>query len=82
MKLSALVFRRNNYNFRIESGEFKWNFIFKKGELACGLKRMGAKTLRDLKQKRRDSQGPILHAHGLTCAWSSVRLEKLARWVG
>jgi hypothetical protein len=53
MKLSALVFRRNNFNFRIESGEFKWNFIFKKGELACGLKRMGAKTLADLKQKEK-----------------------------
>jgi hypothetical protein len=53
MKLSALVFRRNNYNFRIESGDFKWNFIFKKRELACGLKRMGVKTLGDLKQKEK-----------------------------
>ena len=51
MKLSALVFRRNNYNYRIESAGFKWNFIFKKWELACGLRRMSDKTLDKLKQK-------------------------------
>lgn len=51
MKLSALVFRRNNYNFRIESGGFKWNFIFKRGELACGLRRIPAKALHKLKHK-------------------------------
>jgi beta-glucosidase len=51
MKLSALVFRRNNYNFRIESNECKWNFIFKKGFLACSLSPMGRKTLTNLKQK-------------------------------
>ena len=51
MKLSALVFRRNNYNFRIESGAFKWNFIFKKGELACSLRRIKDTTLEKLKQK-------------------------------
>jgi hypothetical protein len=53
MKLSALVFRRNNYNFRIESGEFKWNFIFKKGELACGMRRMLGKSYGTLKQQEK-----------------------------
>ncbi|KAI8934992.1 hypothetical protein NX059_008658 [Plenodomus lindquistii] len=53
LKLSALVFRRNHYNFRIESGSFKWSFIFKKGELACQLSRMSDKKLRELKSKRR-----------------------------
>lgn len=52
MKLSALIFRHNKYNFRIESGEFKWSFIFRKGEFACSLRRMPAKTLDDLKKKR------------------------------
>ena len=51
MKLSALVFRRKNLNFRIESGGFKWNFIYKKGELACRLSRMPEKTLSKLKLK-------------------------------
>ena len=51
MKLSALVFRRNNYNFRIESGEFKWLFVFKRGKLSCCLSRMGDKTLDKLKLK-------------------------------
>jgi hypothetical protein len=51
MKLSALIFRRNNYNYRIESSSFKWNFIFKNGEFACGLRRMGVKTLDKLKDK-------------------------------
>jgi beta-glucosidase len=51
MKLSALLFRHSDYNFRIESGEFKWNFIFKKGELACDLRRMGQKTIHSQRQK-------------------------------
>ncbi|CBX93518.1 predicted protein [Plenodomus lingam JN3] len=49
MKLSALVFRREGYSFRIESGSFRWNSIFKKGELACQLTRMGNKNLAKLK---------------------------------
>ncbi|KAF2131165.1 hypothetical protein P153DRAFT_395549 [Dothidotthia symphoricarpi CBS 119687] len=51
MKLSALVFRRGGHNFRIESDDFRWNFIFKKGELACCLKRVSDKTLDKLKKK-------------------------------
>lgn len=51
MKLAALVFRRHDYTFRIESGSFKWNFIFKRAELACQLTRMGKKTLGMLKSK-------------------------------
>jgi hypothetical protein len=51
MKLSALIFRRNDYNYRIESSSFKWNFIFKNGEFACRLTRMGIKTLDKLKDK-------------------------------
>ncbi len=53
MKLSALVFRRENLNFRIESSGFKWNFIFKKGELACRLGRISEKTLNTMKLKAR-----------------------------
>jgi hypothetical protein len=51
MKLSALVFRRCGYNFRIESNEFKWSFVYWKGELACGLTKMSDSTLEKLKQK-------------------------------
>lgn len=50
MKLSALIFRRKNYNLRIESGGFRWSFLFKKGELACGLGRMSKKKLDKIKQ--------------------------------
>lgn len=53
MKLSALIFRRHNYNYRIESSGFKWNFIFKNGEFACGLRLMGNKTLDKLKEKEK-----------------------------
>ncbi|OAL50232.1 hypothetical protein IQ07DRAFT_510130, partial [Pyrenochaeta sp. DS3sAY3a] len=45
LKLSALVFRRNNYNFCIESGEQSWNFIFEKGELTCKIHEMRDKNL-------------------------------------
>jgi hypothetical protein len=78
MKLSALVFRRMNYNFRIESGGFKWNFIFRKGELACGLRRMEGTKYKNFKQKekgnpRTDIARPwsdvcvVIGAPGRTC---------------
>ncbi|KAH7090748.1 hypothetical protein FB567DRAFT_546909 [Paraphoma chrysanthemicola] len=51
MKLGALCFRRLGYNIRIESGNFKWNFMFKKGELACGLRRMTDPIIAKLRQK-------------------------------
>jgi len=51
IKLSALIFRRNNYNYRIKSSGFKGNFIFRNGEFACGLRRMGVKIMDKLKDK-------------------------------
>ncbi|KAH9875419.1 hypothetical protein J1614_004911 [Plenodomus biglobosus] len=51
MKLAALVFRRNDYSFRIESGSFKWNFIFKKAELTCQLTQMKIEMLKSMKSK-------------------------------
>ncbi|KAH7075389.1 hypothetical protein BKA63DRAFT_511401 [Paraphoma chrysanthemicola] len=56
MKLGALVFRRMGYNIRIESGTFKWTFMFKKGELACGLRRMTDASIAKLRQK---DSGPL-----------------------
>jgi hypothetical protein len=51
MKLSALVFCRNDYNFRIENAGFKWNFSFKSKELTCLVRRMGAVALAKLEEK-------------------------------
>jgi hypothetical protein len=54
MKLSALVFRHNDYNFHIENGGFKWNFNFNRTELACRLTRMGAAKLATLTEKAKE----------------------------
>lgn len=62
MKLSALVYRRNNYNVRYESGGFKWRFLYKKGSLACSLSRIDEKSLKKMKQKAKDrSRSHISH---------------------
>lgn len=53
LKLSALVFRRNNYNFCIESGEQSWNFIFAKGELACKIYETRDQDLTMLRDKEK-----------------------------
>jgi hypothetical protein len=51
MKLSALVYPRNNYNAHYESGGFKWRFLYNKGSLACSLSRINEKRLENLKKK-------------------------------
>jgi len=53
LKLSALVWRRNNYLFDIMSGSNKWNMIWKKGELACGLRQLSEKVLDKAKSNAR-----------------------------
>jgi hypothetical protein len=69
MKLSALVFRRNNYNFHIESGDFRWKFIFKRGELACQLRRMGAAKLKIFEEKaERKPRTDVSHPKRDVCA--------------
>ena len=50
MKLSALVYRRNNYNVCYESSSFKWRFIYKKGNLACSLTRIADIKMSHMKQ--------------------------------
>ncbi|KAG9185765.1 beta-glucosidase [Alternaria panax] len=47
----ALVYRRNNYNVRYESGGSKWRFFYKKGGLACSLSRINEKSLKDMERK-------------------------------
>ncbi|RAR04343.1 hypothetical protein DDE82_004547 [Stemphylium lycopersici] len=53
LKLSALVFRRNNYNFHYESDGFKWRFLYKKGSLSCSLTRMSDKSISKMALKAR-----------------------------
>jgi hypothetical protein len=51
MKVAAVVFRRNNYNYRIESTSFRWKFLLKKGKLSCSLNRINENSLKKLKEK-------------------------------
>ncbi|KAI4666318.1 uncharacterized protein J4E79_002355 [Alternaria viburni] len=53
MKISALVYRRNNYNVRYESSSFKWRFLYKKGSLACSLTRINETILKQMMKKAR-----------------------------
>ncbi|KAL1792381.1 hypothetical protein ACET3X_008888 [Alternaria dauci] len=54
MKISALVYRRSNYNVCYESGGFKWRFLYRKGSLACSLSRINTKSLETKKRKAKD----------------------------
>ncbi|KAI4632043.1 uncharacterized protein J4E87_001513 [Alternaria ethzedia] len=69
MKISSLVYRRNGYNLRYESGGFAWRYIYKKGGLACSLSRINEKNLKKIKDK--DKGKPRTHRHH---AWEDVCL--------
>jgi hypothetical protein len=62
MKLSALVYRRNNYNVHYESGKFKWRFLYRKGSLACSLSRINDESLKKMKKEAR-GQPRTHHCH-------------------
>jgi hypothetical protein len=51
MKISTLVYRRNNYSVCYESGRFKWRFLYKKGSLVCSLTRINETSLEKMKTK-------------------------------
>jgi len=68
MKILSLVYRRNGYNLRYESGGFAWRYIYKKGGLACSLSRIN-KNLKKIKKK--DKGKPRTHRHH---AWEDVCL--------
>jgi hypothetical protein len=51
MKIAAVVFRRENYNYRIESACFRWKFLFKRGKLSCSLSRINEESLDKLRKK-------------------------------
>jgi len=69
MKISSLVYRRNGYDVRHESGGFSWHYIYKEGNFIYSLTRINAVKLKEIKKK--DEGQPRTRNHH---AWEDVCL--------
>lgn len=69
MKISSLVYRRNGYDVRHESGGFSWHYIYKEGNFIYSLTRINAVKLKEIKKK--DKGQPRTRNHH---AWEDVCL--------